>query len=442
MEQAYNFLSDELKIKYGDSLVVAVSGGPDSMALLNLLLKLKRALDIELICVHVNHNTGRTGQKEEQKFVENYCRNHGAIFETMTIEDYGDDNFHSEAHTKRYNFFEEIVKRYHSKYLFTAHHGDDLVETILMRIVRGSTLKGYSGFSKIVKCDNYRIVRPLITVTKEEILKYCDENRIPYATDSSNKKDIYTRNRFRKYIVPTIKKEDKNVHQKFYKFSKTLLEYNDYIDKQVHKKINEIYPDNILNIERFKEEEHVIQMKIIYYMLEHFYQDDLMLITDRHAEILYDLIYSRKANATMHLPNNIQARKTYNNLVLIENPISNTEYEIELIKYVNLPNGKNIEIVNESNETSNFICYLDSSEVKLPLHVRTRKDGDKMQVLGMVGRKKINDIFIDSKIKPQDRDLWPIVVDSDENIVWLPGLKKSKFDKTKQEKYDIILKYY
>lgn len=442
MEEVYSFLYNDLKIKYGDSLVVAVSGGPDSMALLNLLLKLKRALDLELVCVHVNHNTGRSGQKEEQKFVEKYCRNNNVIFETMTIENYGDDNFHSEAHTKRYNFFEEIAKKYHAKYLFTAHHGDDLIETILMRIVRGSTLKGYSGFSKIVKADNYRIVRPLINVTKDEILKYCDEFKIPYATDSSNKKDVYTRNRFRKYIVPSIKKEDKNVHHKFYKFSKTLLEYNDYIDKQVKKKINEIYPDNILNIEKFKEEEHIIQMKIIYYMLEHFYQDDLMLITDRHAEILYELIYSRKANVTMHLPNNIQARKTYNNLVLIENPISNKEYEIELINYVNLPNGKNIEVIDESHETNNFVCYLDSSEVKLPLHVRTRKDGDKMQVLGMVGRKKINDIFIDSKISLEDRDLWPIVVDSNENIVWLPGLKKSKFDKTKQEKYDIILKYY
>lgn len=442
MEEAYNFLYNDLKIKYGDSLVVAVSGGPDSMALLSLLLRLKRALDLEIICVHVNHNTGRSGQKEEQKFVEKYCRNNRVVFETMTIENYGDDNFHSEAHTKRYNFFEEIVKKYHAKYLFTAHHGDDLIETILMRIVRGSTLKGYSGFSKIVKADNYKIIRPLINVTKEEILSYCESNKIPYATDSSNKKDVYTRNRFRKYIVPSIKKEDKNVHQKFYKFSKTLLEYNDYIDKQVKKKINEIYPDNILNIEKFKEEEHIIQMKIIYYMLEHFYQDDLMLITDRHAEILYELIYSRKANVIMHLPNNIQARKTYNNLVLIEKPISNKEYEIELINYINLPNGKNIELIDKSHETSNFVCYLDSNEVKLPLHVRNRKDGDKMHVLGMVGRKKINDIFIDNKISLQDRELWPIVVDSNENIVWLPGLKKSKFDKTKQEKYDIILKYY
>ena len=183
-------------------------------------------------------------------------------------------------------------------------------------------------------------------------------------------------------------------------------------------------------------------MKIIYYMLERFYQDDLMLITDRHAEIIYELIHSRKANVTMHLPNNIQAKKTYNNLVLIERPMSNKEYEIELINYVNLPNGKNIEVIDKTNETSNYVCFLDSSEITLPLHIRTRKDGDKMQVLGMIGSKKINDIFIDSKIPIEERELWPVVVDSNEIIVWLPGLKKSKFDKTKEKKYDIILKYY
>lgn len=442
MKDAYKFLLNDIKIKYGDSIVVAVSGGPDSMALLSLMIKIKRALDIEVICAHVNHNTGRQGQAEEQKFVEKYCNNNNITFETLTIEDYGDDNFHNEAHTKRYNYFGQIVKKYNAKYLLTAHHGDDLIETILMRLVRGSTLRGYSGFSKIVKMNNYTILRPLIKLTKKEILDYCKEQSIPYAQDSSNNKDVYTRNRFRKYIVPEIKKEDKNVHQKFYKFSKILLEYNDYIDKQVKKIIDEVYPQGILDIEKFKQEEHVIQMKIIYYILEHIYHEDLMLITDRHAEILYELILSKKANAVIHLPNNIQAIKTYNNLILATTPTANNEYEIELSGYVNLPNGKNIEIVEKSEDTDNFICFLDSNEIKLPLHVRTRKDGDKMNVKGMLGRKKINDIFIDDKVSMQERDLWPIVVDSNENIVWLPGLKKSQFDKTKKEKYDIILKYY
>src|SRR5690606_33087465 len=142
-------------------------------------------------------------------------------------------------------YFAEIVKKYNAKYLFTAHHGDDLIETILMRIVRGSTLKGYSGFSKIVDMGDYTIIRPLINVTKDEIYKYNMKSKLKYVEDSSNFKDVYTRNRFRKYILPALKKEDQNVHEKFYKFSTTLLEYNEYIDKIVEKKLKRIYAQNV-----------------------------------------------------------------------------------------------------------------------------------------------------------------------------------------------------
>ena len=311
-----------------------------------------------------------------------------------------------------------------------------------MRIVRGSTLRGYSGFSEYLKMDNYTIVRPLIQVTKEEIIKYNKEHKINYVQDASNQKDVYTRNRFRKYIVPGLKKEDKNVHSKFYKFSKTLLEYNNYIDKIVEKKIKKIYIQGMIDIDLFLKEESIIQTKIIYYILEHIYQDDLMLITDHHVELIHNMMISKKANATIYLPNNVKAIKTYSTLVFAFENINANEYEIEIIDYVNLPNGKNIEVVKKTNLTNNNVCFLSSSEVKLPLHVRSRKNGDKMYVKGMLGSKKINDIFIDSKISTKERDMWPIVIDSNGTIVWLPGLKKSKFDKTKEEKYDIILKYY
>lgn len=442
MNKAYDFLFNELGISYGDAVVVACSGGADSMALLHMLSRLKKSLDIELVCAQVNHNTGRAGQAEEQRFVEEYCRNNNITFEGMTIEDYGDDNFHNEARTKRYSYFGELVKKYHAKYLFTAHHGDDLTETILMRIVRGSTLRGYSGFSKIVDMGDYKIVRPLIEVSKNEILDYDKKNKVPFREDSSNKKDVYTRNRFRKYIVPEFKKEDKNVNSKFYKFSKILLEYNEYIDKQMKSKLNKVYPQNVLNIEEFLKLDRVIAMKIIYYMLEQKYQEDLMLITDHHAELIYQLINSKRANITIHLPNNIKAVKSYNTLTLMEEVTKPNEYEIEIIKYVNLPNGKNIEVVDKSKMTDNNICRLSSDEVCLPLHVRSRKNGDKIYVKGMLGSKKVKDIFIDSKISQDDRDTWPIVVDSKENIVWIPGLKKSKFDKKITDKCDIILKYY
>ena len=442
MDKVYQDLLERLNIKYGDCIIVGVSGGPDSMALLHILIRLKKALDLQIIVAHVNHNTGRKGQFEEQKFVEEYAKKTSLVFETMTIKEYGDDNFHNEARSIRYNYFNSLVKKYHAKYVFTAHHADDLIETILMRIVRGSTLKGYSGFSKTVKMSNYYIIRPLIQVTKDEIYNYLNKNKIKYMQDSSNTKDVYTRNRFRKYIVPEFKKEDKMVHEKFYKFSKTLLEYNDYIERQVDKIYKKIVPDNVLNIEEFLKEDELIQKEIIYKMLEKNYQDDLMLITDKHYELIYNLIKSRKANATIHLPNNIGAIKSYNNLELSKIDIKDNIYEIQIEEYLNLPNGKNIEIIKESKTDGNDICRLDLKEVKQPLYVRNKHDGDKMTIKGMLGRKKISDIFIDDKIATKDRILWPVVCDADDNIVWLPGLKKSKFCKEKNEKCDIILKYY
>ena len=107
-----------------------------------------------------------------------------------------------------------------------------------------------------------------------------------------------------------------------------------------------------------------------------------------------------------------------------------------------MPNGKNIKAIGDADSNSNFYCRLNSSDVVLPLHVRTRRDGDRMKVKGLNGSKKVKDIFIDEKVPISQRDLWPVVVDSEDKIVWLPGLKKSKFDVSKNKKCDIILRYY
>lgn len=441
MKEAYDFLYHDLNLKYKDTVVAGISGGPDSMVLLSLLIKLKKALDITIVCAHVNHNV-RKESKEELIFVKEYCEKYGVLFESMIIEHYGDDNFHNEARHIRYEYFDKLVNQYHAKYLFTAHHGDDLMETILMRIVRGSTLKGYGGFSKIVECPNYKIVRPLIRVTKSQIEEYAKNHKIPYVIDSSNHKDKYTRNRFRKYILPKLKEEDSFVHEKFYKFSQTLLECNEYIEKKVQEIISQVYPQNILNITEFLKQDEFMQKKILYYILEKYYQDDLMLLTDRHVELLYQLIISQKANAVIHLPNNIEAIKAYDTVQLSSLKEKPQDYEIELTEYVNLPNGKNIEIIHRSLKDGNDICRLDSREIAMPLYIRNKKNGDKMTVKGMLGSKKISNIFIDCKVKSEERQTWPIVCDANNEIVWLPGLKKSKFCKEKDGKYDIIIKYY
>ena len=153
------------------SVVVACSGGPDSMCLLSLVDKLKTTKNITVICAHVNHKL-RTESEKEAELVHRYCQENNIIFELLEITDYLNGAFSEEdARKRRYEFFKQMVTKYKAKYLLTAHHGDDLIETVLMRMTRGSNLSGYAGIRQVNTNESYQILRPLLTTTKEAILK-------------------------------------------------------------------------------------------------------------------------------------------------------------------------------------------------------------------------------------------------------------------------------
>lgn len=435
MEEAYSFLVNTVR----DSVIVACSGGPDSMALLSLVVKLKKEIDIKVIVAHINHNV-RSESESEKDFVYNYCVSNDLIFEYMKIENYDGYNFENEARDRRYSFFDELVNKYSCKYVLTAHHGDDLMETILMRIVRGSSLKGYSGFSRISNREGYSIIRPLIHMTKDEILEYDKLNGISYVIDKTNFLDVHTRNRYRKYILPDLKNEDINVHDKFYKFSNMLSEYDSFIDRYVDG-LDDALVNNVLNISNVLKLDRVIIIRIINRMFEYYYGDKLFLINDKHVLLVYNLICSNKPNSYVYLPCGIKGIRCYDEFKLVEN-CDVDGYDFVFNDFVNLPNGKNIEFVKSTSLNSNYVIRLNSADIVLPLHVRNRLCGDKIFVKNMDGSKKVKDVFIDCKVPMHDRNSWPIVLDSSGNIVWIPGLKKSKFDRKIDDDYDIILKYY
>lgn len=423
-----------------DKIVVGCSTGPDSMALVDMLLKIRDKYQLSIIIAHVNHNV-RKESYQEAEFLEDYCAKNNLVFESMVIENYGDDNFHNEARFIRYNFFENIVHKYEANYLMTAHHGDDLIETILMRMVRGSNLSGYAGFRNVIEMDDYTIVRPLISCTKAELEEYDKENDVPFFVDSSNSKDDYTRNRYRKYVLPFLKEEEADVHLKFLKFSNALNGASKFIIKSRDRALNRVMDNNKIMIDKFLLEDEYLQKEILYYLLSDFYQDDLILVNDKHIDLMLNLIKSSKANSYVNLPNDVLAKKEYNYFEVIRETEAIMGYEIEFDNYVTLPNGHKIENIEDTEDNSNNICRLNSDEIALPLIVRTRRMGDKIKIKGLSGTKKVKDVFIDKKISLANRDNWPIVVDSTGKIVWIPGLKKSIFDKKKSEIYDIILKY-
>ncbi len=430
MKRELEFL--EANITDNSKVIIACSGGPDSMCLLNLLIKLKNKKNLELIVAHVNHKL-RTVSDEEAKMVENYAIQNNVVFELKEL-DYQNTKFsEDDAHRKRYGFFKSLIKKYKAQYLITAHHGDDLIETILMRIARGSNLNGYIGIKQITKNKDYITLRPLLITTKDEIIKYNKSEFVPYVIDESNDSLKYTRNRYRKKILPFLKDEDKLIHLKYLKFSEELEEYDNFVNNYIKEK--EFIVDNQIVINKIIDESVFIKRKTIELIVKSIQANDYFNISDKQMNELIKLIYN--SNKSIDLNNNYIGLNEYGYLKIIKK--HNKEYQ-EIIL------DKNLEFLgfnfyyncNEGNNSNNCI-YLSFDEIALPLKLRTRLNGDKIQVLNL-GTKKVNDIFIDNKINKEIRDKFPVLVDANNNIIWLPSLKKSQFCKDKSKKYDIIIK--
>ena len=419
---------------FNNYVVIGVSAGPDYMCLLDLLQK----KTTKIVVCHINHNV-RKESIEEEEYITKYCQDKNIILEKTTINNYQENNFENEARKKRYMFYEEILKKYNSKTLLLAHHGDDLIETILMKISRGSNLEGYAGIKEISNVKNYQIIRPLLKYTKEDIINYNKSNNIKYYNDSSNQSTNYTRNRYRLNILPLLKKEDKNIHKKYLKYSKTLIEYDDYIKREVKRNINNVYKDNIINIDNLNKLDTFLIKNILYNIMNNIYQNKNNIITDRHIQNIISLLNNAKPNIKIDLPNNKEIVKEYNKLIIKDKTSDIKNYKIEFNDKIEIE-SLIIEKIESEDDDSNSVCRLNSKDITLPLYIRNREDGDYIILKGSNNRKKIKEIFIEKKLPLKKRNNYPLLVDSNNNIIWIPNIKKSKFCNKKSENYDIIIR--
>lgn len=431
MKDVYNLIK-KLNISELDNVVLACSYGPDSMCLLDIL----KCLNINVIVAHVNHKL-RSASDKEYLDLKKYCDKNNLIFEGIEIDKEPIGNAEEFFRNFRYNFFDRIVKKYNSKYLFTAHHGDDLIETILMRISRGASFGGYAGFKTITKLNGYYLIRPLIYLTKEEILEYVNSNNIPYAIDESNLTNDYTRNKYRHEILPVLKSINPNIHKKFIKFSNTLYEYNQYLEKEVSNLYSNLYINNRIDLNDFMGLPMLLQKELLRKILSGIYKERINLINDKHLELIRELINGYKVNSSINLPNKILVSRYYN---IIEFGSLNEYHDYDVIlnnEYI-IDRWKILVVDNTDIIKSNYIIRLNSKELKLPLHIRNRKVADKMELKN--GTKKVGEILSENKMPKNLRDICPILTDSVGKILWIPGIKKSKFDKQINEDYDIIIK--
>lgn len=417
-------------IKETDSLVVAVSGGIDSMVLLDYLNKIKNSLNLTLTVCHVDHKK-RVDSADDLNLVVRTCDLLGIGYYTKELKNEDYDNFHDYAHTERYDFFVEIAKKVNANKIVLAHNKNDHAETILMRLTRGSSFEGYRGILQKSSYKNIQIIRPLITVSRSEIKEYQEMNNIIFNEDSSNKENNYTRNRFRHNLLPLLENENPKYLDKITQFSNyqekayALIEKlsTEYLETNLIKKGINYY----LDISSLKSLDEIVLIEVIKKVVN-FKTNNSLELTYQNIDDVIGLINNEKPQIQIDLDKNLTVYKSYDNLIFgaIETEKNKFEFIVDAPQKIKLPDNGLVIITKKPNNYLGIIyklCY-NNLDLIFPLTIRNRQNGDK--IITKIGTKKVKDILINKKVPMETRNKIPMVLDKNNEIIWIPNVYKKK----------------
>ena len=390
-----------------DYLLVAVSGGPDSMALLNMLYE----LNLNLIVCNVNYKTRKESDIEEE-IVRSYCLDRNILFFAKVVDYYSKGNFEEFARVERYRFFREIYQKYDCKYLVVAHHLNDSLETYLLQKKRNSIVKHY-GLDYKSNVMNMNVLRPLLDMSKEEILKYCQTNNINYSIDVSNYDNKYARNKIRN-------DELSNINEEKIKELLTLMskdnQKNDIFFQKVNVKYQNIVKNEIIDLKEFEILSKKEKRCVLYLYLENYIGDYLKKISKKRLEDLIIKLEKSEGSKIINVNNDFELIKEYYKLRI------NYRKEVQDYQYI-INYGEELETdLFRISKTGNYKCEIGAYESDFPLTIRNYLPGDKIKLKG--GTKKISRIFIDKKVPSYLRKFYPVVLNKDGIVIFLPKFYK------------------
>jgi len=266
-------------IKKTDTIILGVSGGADSIYLLTLCKK----LNINTIVAHIDHNI-RKESKKDALFVKKVCKTLNTPIETITLKPITKGNLEEKFREKRYQFFEKLRKKHKAKWILTAHHLNDNIETILFNLTRGTSLEGLTGIKTTDK--NRKLLRPLLFMTKQQITNYLTTNKIKWIEDKTNKQTKYSRNRIRQNIIPELKQINPNLEKTFTNTIENLKELNNYINKKTTNWLKRNLKNNTIELSKFKKLDSTLQKKILAKIWIKFYKNTDKFNTNHLKQIL------------------------------------------------------------------------------------------------------------------------------------------------------------
>ncbi len=448
----------------GDTIIVAVSGGPDSLCLLDILNRIKKRLRLSLIVAHVNHGIRVRESEVEARFVRLKSFRMNLPFEqlSVSIPEIAKEksiSLEQAGRNARYEYFKKIYKKYKAQSIALGHHADDQVETVLMRLIRGSGIDGLKG----IPAKRAEFIRPLIECNQQEIETYCQRKKITYCIDSTNKEPMYLRNKIRHQLLPLLTEEyNPSIRSNLLQLQMIVQDELNYWETKTEqhylKSIIKEQPSGIvLDIKYFMQCPVALQRRIIRKGLSHL-RSYLADIQFNHVESIRELCMLNRGERYLDLPGNIRVRKSYQILEIgYASQIKKSgrsgdrksniwEYELPLCKEKDYPKI-GIKMITEQYDYSESIrseclssiekdeTYIDYDKLDLPLRIRNRRPGDRFKPLNSNYFKKVKSYFIDLKIPLYKREMISLVIDNSNRIVWIVGFQiDNRFKITEETK--------
>lgn len=414
------------------------------MALLYFLNSLKKELSLSLIVAHLNHGIRGNAADKDAKFVEKAAKKLSlpVVIRSEDIPGIAKKNklsVEEAARNCRYDFYLAAAREYNADKIALGHTKDDQAETVLMRLLRGSGLLGLSGIPPVRGLEDKLIIRPLIDVSKKEILEFLAKNRIPFRRDSTNARPIYARNKIRLKVLPFLKKEfNPAIEDTLAQIGRNLRLDYDYlaaIAETKFKRYAEI-SDGIVRLKMdFLKEDTALQRMIVRECIRRA-KGDLNSVTYGHWEDLHRLL-KKQSRWSMTLPGGLFIRRSGDKLFFTGRAEEKTPDFTDLVYELKVPGRTEIPetgIILESDfvkAPSDFKLkksgreeYFDFKKLKLPIYLRFRKTGDIITPIGMSGTKRLKSVFVDEKVPYGARASTPLLV-SGGKIIWVCGVKRS-----------------
>lgn len=412
-----------------DSVVVGVSGGSDSVALLHSFSELTE-FKLRIVVAHLNHGLRGRESRRDLEFVKEIARNLGIPFEYSEVDtiSFKKDNklsIEEAARELRYRFLTEIRNKHNADKIATAHNLDDQAETVLMRFIRGSGIHGLSGI-KPVSGD---VIRPLIEVKKEIILEFLHSRGIEWVDDSTNRENIFLRNKIRNELLPEIESYNpsfKDMASRNAYIYKTESEYLVNEAKEEFKNIfNESETGMVGKLDLYLKLPEAIRFNLLRVGINKL-KGNLKNISSSHILSIDEMLNSGKASGTITIPDSLVVVKGYD-IFSITDEISenfNFNYEIPTLGLWKLSGSLEISIEETDYELKhdNNTEFFDKDMVKFPIVVRSFEPGDRFYPLGMDSQKKVKNFFIDEKVPRFYRKRIPLFL-SDGKIFWVGGMR-------------------